>query len=326
MAYHLNITDTQIVAGLRNFLLNIIGSSTQIINGINNRTPMPVDDFIVINRINKIRLATNEYVYTNTQETITQSTQYCYQIDCYGDNGGEWSNLIQMLFRSDIACSFLSEFNIQPLYTDDPKEIVFINDESQYERRWMIAVYLQVNPSTTFDIVTFATDTVGINLVIADLMKPNDLASFVDSVYIQYALDRFNDRVYININPLGSFLDDVILGNASNDLDRFSDSVLIDLDLMRFNDQYSTFADSGALARFSDKINPLILSNVLDRFSDQPIYLMPNHFNVDGPTDSAFNQQFDQTVNTVIMQINNSGFNQQFDQSMNSMIFQIVDN
>ena len=58
--------------------------------------------------------------------------------------------MVSTLFRDDYAYNFFPD-NIKPLYCDDPKQLVFVNDSQQYEKRFMIMLYLQYDPTVTVD-------------------------------------------------------------------------------------------------------------------------------------------------------------------------------
>lgn len=80
-------------------------------------------------------------------ETITQATQVTVQLDVHGPNGADNAQTISTLFRDGFACDALatSGVDVTPLYADDPRQMPFVNGESQFEFRWTVDVTMQVN-------------------------------------------------------------------------------------------------------------------------------------------------------------------------------------
>lgn len=70
------------------------------------------------------------------------------QCDVHGPNSADNAQKITTMLRDAYACDFFaaSGFDIQPLYSVDPRQMPFINGESQYEYRWMVDILLQANP------------------------------------------------------------------------------------------------------------------------------------------------------------------------------------
>jgi hypothetical protein len=76
-----------------------------------------------------------------------QPSEIVVQLDVHGPNSADNTQTITTLFRDDFGVQqFIgSGFDVAPLYADDPKQIPFINDQSQYEDRWVIEAHLQAN-------------------------------------------------------------------------------------------------------------------------------------------------------------------------------------
>lgn len=76
------------------------------------------------------------------------------QLDVHGPNAADNAQIITTLMRDDYACEFFAALetpqnSVAPLYADDPKQIPFINDQQQYEWRWVVEARLQVNQVVT---------------------------------------------------------------------------------------------------------------------------------------------------------------------------------
>jgi hypothetical protein len=76
-----------------------------------------------------------------------QETMVVMQIDVHGPNSADNAQVISTLMRDDYAVQFFKALSstVAPLYADDPKQIPFVNDQQQYEDRWVIEAMLQAN-------------------------------------------------------------------------------------------------------------------------------------------------------------------------------------
>lgn len=79
---------------------------------------------------------------------IEESIDFVVQVDIYGSSSADNAQKIAVLLRDEWGCVAFQQLNpnIQTLYTDDPKQMAFINAEQQYEQRWTLDAHLQVNP------------------------------------------------------------------------------------------------------------------------------------------------------------------------------------
>jgi hypothetical protein len=168
-----SITLSQIYTAVGNFIAAQLGlAATQIIQGYPNRTPMPPTippaggypaGFVVLTDISKKRLRTNIDNFAGTSEmapapgpvTAEQGQQMDMQIDVYGPNSGEWSDVLTTLLRDNVGCLALAPV-CQPLYADDPMRAPLTNAEIQYEDRWIVLLRLQYNQVVTTS-QTYAT-------------------------------------------------------------------------------------------------------------------------------------------------------------------------
>jgi len=155
-----SITDSQIYTVLGAFIVGVLGiSAPQVIQGYPNRTAMPSPasaGFVVMTTISKKRLRTNVDTFAGTTSpapapgpvTSEQAQQIDIQIDCYGPQSFEWSDILTTLLRDNIGCLALAPY-CQPLYADDPVRVPLINAEMQYEDRWLVTARLQYNQVVT---------------------------------------------------------------------------------------------------------------------------------------------------------------------------------
>jgi len=83
---------------------------------------------------------------------MLQSTRVVIQIDVHGPNGEDNAQIVTTAFRDAYAVDFFAAINplIAPLYADDPKQIPFINENNQYENRWIVEAHFDAEPSALF--------------------------------------------------------------------------------------------------------------------------------------------------------------------------------
>jgi hypothetical protein len=178
MSITISITEDNVMAALRGFLLGIVGTDVEVVNAQDNRVPEPMgDNFITMTTIGQVRLGTNVSTYTDPgtnpgTRNFMQPTRITVQLDIHGPLSADYSATISTLFRSEYACDVLkaSGFDIQPLYCEDPKQAPFFNGENQYEQRWIIDAVLQYNPITAVP-QDFA-DALNVNIVSVDATYP----------------------------------------------------------------------------------------------------------------------------------------------------------
>lgn len=145
------ITQSDMLADLRTFLLMVLPQGVEVFKGQGNRAPEPQgEDFVVMTPTGRLRLATNVTTW-DTQSgflNIEQPTQIEVQLDIHGPASTDNAQVISTYFRDAYACSVLGDMlaGLQPLYCDDGHQIPFINGEAQYEDRWVMTAVLQANP------------------------------------------------------------------------------------------------------------------------------------------------------------------------------------
>jgi hypothetical protein len=70
------------------------------------------------------------------------------QIDVHGPNSGNNVTVIAGLLRSEYGVDSFqgTGFDVTPLYSTDPRQAPFRNDQDQIEFRWSLDAHLQINP------------------------------------------------------------------------------------------------------------------------------------------------------------------------------------
>jgi hypothetical protein len=153
VSYTNSITETQVFTALRAWLLSIIPAGTEVVRGQGNRVPLPKGPFCVITPLFRTRLSTNIDTWRNTPMVdtlqIETDTRYDVQLDCYGDAASENAQLVMALWRDGFAYDTLAPQGVAPLYTSEPQQMNFTNDQDQYEDRWLVTLVMEINPIIT---------------------------------------------------------------------------------------------------------------------------------------------------------------------------------
>lgn len=84
--------------------------------------------------------------------SIRQNVEMRVQLDVHGPNSGNNAQTISTLFRDQFAVSAFAALidNVAPCYADDPRQVVWVNAEQQYETKWSVDAVLQVNETIYF--------------------------------------------------------------------------------------------------------------------------------------------------------------------------------
>lgn len=98
--------------------------------------------------VSPLQSASPELIAAGVQNLL-QPTELCMQIDVHGPQSADNAQIITTLFRDGYAVDFFQALGVDvtPLYADDPKQVPFINDQRQYENRWVVEAHLQANQS-----------------------------------------------------------------------------------------------------------------------------------------------------------------------------------
>ncbi len=171
MTVTIDLTEAQILATLRAFLLDILDPAVEVVKGQVNRVPQVTSpDYIVITP--GLRRPLSRPIATMAGDALEpdeaaykQPTECSYQLDVYGPDGAD--TVAGITFPKFFAASTLA---IQPLYPEDPKKVPYVNAEAQYEDRWVVDAILQANPVTTT--VQQYADTVAVGLIEVDATYP----------------------------------------------------------------------------------------------------------------------------------------------------------
>ena len=144
--------DQDCFTAVRTYLLSLAPSGAEVVQGISNQVAMPKGNFAVMTSLQMVRLATNVTTYQPNagtgQKSVETAFRYMFQLDIYGPNSQPWAAQVSALWRDEYATDMMPS-NIQPLYADDPSQMVLVDGEDQYEQRWRVQAALQYNPVST---------------------------------------------------------------------------------------------------------------------------------------------------------------------------------
>ncbi len=172
-------TLTDVYTALGAFIAAQLGlAAGQVIQGYPNRTAMPVGPFVAMTGMLKKRLRTNVDNFAGTSSpapapgpvTAEQGQQVTVQLDCYGPQSSDWSDILSTLLRDNVGCLALAP-KCQPLYADDPIRAPLTNAEAQYEDRWIVQAVIQYNPVTT-TAQDYATVLGPVNIIDVEVSYP----------------------------------------------------------------------------------------------------------------------------------------------------------
>jgi hypothetical protein len=153
-------TEDTVVTALRGFLVAVMPSEFEVVQAQDNRVPEPTSpNYVLMTPVHRTRLATNidefdkSVIQFPTTTTVTQKTQFDYQLDVHGPLGGDGVQIVTTMVKDEWAVDFFSTNSpgISPLYASDPRQLPFAgNGEQQYEDRWIVEISLQVDPKVIF--------------------------------------------------------------------------------------------------------------------------------------------------------------------------------
>lgn len=161
MSTALSITQDNSIKALGDFLTEILPFGIGVYQAQVNRVPQAgEDDFVLMTPIFKERIETNITNYIDGHATLDpevridlQPTKFTIQLDVHGTNSADNIQIITTLWRSDYSVDLFASYtfglDVCPLYHSDPHQMPFINGEQQYENRWVVDLYMQVNATTT---------------------------------------------------------------------------------------------------------------------------------------------------------------------------------
>ncbi len=169
-----DLTETQILLTLGDWIADVLGTGVEVTRSQLNLVSAPAGPFVTMTPLSRIRLSTSEVRYQDQpglgRRFVKSKREFVVQIDVYGEDASDRSETVATLFNDENALLWFTRLGspVRPLFADEPRQAVFMNEKAQYEDRWSVDLHLQTN----IEIATsqeFA-DQLEVNLVQADTL------------------------------------------------------------------------------------------------------------------------------------------------------------
>jgi hypothetical protein len=171
MSYTQDLSENDVFSALRAFILDTVGGLvTEVVRLPANRVPMPKNQpYITMSPVLKddimrpVVAGISDPVSQPQSRSLTAATRYQIQIDVFGAGAGDLIQMLYTVWESPDAFDFfnaLTPAGVYPIYATPPRQVPLVDDEDQYEVRWMMDVSLQYNPTLTNAVQTASTATV----------------------------------------------------------------------------------------------------------------------------------------------------------------------
>ncbi|MEQ1964328.1 hypothetical protein ABLB69_14405 [Xenorhabdus khoisanae] len=159
MATVITVTHDNLFAEVRQYLIALL--SCDVIQGYQNDVPAP-DNGVVMHVLfeRDIDYIANYYHHESSEITAQRSVELTMQLDFYGDEADSRARVVANLWQSSYTTARLKK--CQPLYSEQPRKMVLVNEANQYENRVMLEIKLQYNPEISYSVES--TDSFSIDL------------------------------------------------------------------------------------------------------------------------------------------------------------------
>lgn len=151
MAATLTPTEDQTFDALFGWIALVLGlpnDTDRIVKGFQNQVAAPTGSYVIISPGIMQRQDFGRKQYDSDRSQVVQEAHntYSYQLDCYGADGPTWASVLAVAWRSMWGVDNMTPPSyITPLYADAPQQLNIVNSEGQFEQRFMIRLFGQVN-------------------------------------------------------------------------------------------------------------------------------------------------------------------------------------
>lgn len=157
--------DSALVKALGDFCTRFLRAPARqaaplVMRGYANRVSKPAgSDYVLVTPLSMTRLATNRHGWDAESGTtsVIQPVRRRVQLDCYGACAAQWAKTLTTLLRDPIGADFLAPYGVAPLSCEDPQELTEEAGDEQWQPRFMVQAFLQVNDITAVGL-DFFTD------------------------------------------------------------------------------------------------------------------------------------------------------------------------
>lgn len=121
-----------------------------VVQGLQNNSPLPPNAIVMTLMPYAQDLDQSQYYNDGeTEESMVQvSKLQMMQLDFYGDDAYNKVMKVSTLWRSQYTTEALK--GVQPLYANNPRNMEYVNEQDQYEKRFLLEIALQYNPYYTY--------------------------------------------------------------------------------------------------------------------------------------------------------------------------------
>lgn len=147
-----SLTQGQVDAAIRAFLIQILPAGVEVLIGQDNRVPEPAsDNYVIMWDVLRKRLGTTVVTWDQsvegdpTTQSNTEATRLDKQLDFHGADSTDNAQVFATVFRSGYATEFFKNFGFSPNYCSDGNQAPFVNGEQQYEDRWTLTATFDAN-------------------------------------------------------------------------------------------------------------------------------------------------------------------------------------
>lgn len=116
--------------------------------GLQNNSPLSHDGIVMTLMPYSEALDQPAYDNADNISTIQNSRAFMMQLDFYGEQAFDRVTKCATMWRSQYTTNKLQ--TIQPLYANNPRNMEFVNEQDQYEKRFLLEIALQYNPYYTY--------------------------------------------------------------------------------------------------------------------------------------------------------------------------------
>ncbi|WHB31202.1 hypothetical protein [Xanthomonas phage NEB7] len=156
--------EDQTFAALFDFISKVLGlpyDTDQIVKGFQNLVATPTGSYVVVSPgiMQRQDFGRRGYDPDGNATIVGAHQTYSYQVDCYGPEGPTWASVLHAAWRTMWAVDNMPSGVLMPLHSDAPQQLNVVNSEGQFEQRFMIRLFGQVNQQVTlpqdfFDVAT----------------------------------------------------------------------------------------------------------------------------------------------------------------------------
>lgn len=148
-------TESQVFTALRNFLLLMFPDLTDVVQGLDNWVPAPLENSACMTAINAPRLGMGVVTYSpdsEAPETGTadhaQPSNLIIQVDFFGDGSRDKAQALQAVWAKPWCCNQFPD-GIKPLACKSPVPLDFNSEGKEVIRRCEIDLEIQYIPTVS---------------------------------------------------------------------------------------------------------------------------------------------------------------------------------